>query len=292
MRLGAPVFGWSAAEEWAFSHVKKGFGAAYWPLGEGVPQEEENAFVRAAQRHGLVIAEVGVWNNLLDRDPIRREESIQYAIRRLRTADRVGARCCVNISGSCGSFWDGPHPDNLSEETFRQVVSITRRIIDEAAPKHTCYTLEPMPWMLPYDVETLQRLLTAVDRPRFAVHADMCNLVNAFQKVYRTGEMTKAFFDAFGPLIRSVHAKDTILREDRLTLHLDEAIPGQGLFDYDALLAACHSLGDVPVMAEHLDTEAEYDMATGFLLKKAEELGLPFEKPSEACFREPADSEN
>ena len=279
MRLGAPVFDWSTPEEWALAHVKKGFGAAYWPLQEGVSEEEENAFVRSAYKQGLVIAEVGIWNNLLDRDPIRREENIQYAILRLRTADRVGARCCVNISGSRGSFWDGPHPDNLSEETFRQVVETTRRIIDEAAPKHTYYTLEPMPWMLPYDVQSLKRLLKAVDRPRLAVHVDMCNLVNAFEKVYRTGEMTRDFFDAFGPLIRSVHAKDTVLREDRLTLHIDEAIPGRGVFDYDTLLQECFKLGDIPVMAEHLQNPEEYDEATAFLLRKAEALGIPFEKP-------------
>jgi sugar phosphate isomerase/epimerase len=279
MRLGAPVFDCPAPEEWALAHVKKGFGAAYWPLGEGVPEAEEKAYIQAARRHGLVIAEVGIWNNLLDRDVIRQEENIQYAICRLRTADRVGARCCVNISGSQSRYWDGPHPDNLSEETFRQVVEITRRIIDEANPKHTYYTLEPMPWMLPYDVESLQRLIKAVDRPRFAVHADMCNLVNAFQKVYRTGEITKDFFDAFGPMIRSVHAKDTVLREDKLTLHIDEAIPGRGLFDYDALLTQCHKLKDIPVMAEHLQTEAEYDAATAFLFGKAESLGIPFEKP-------------
>lgn len=279
MRLGAPVFDWSTPEEWALKHVNKGFGAAYWPLGEGKTQEEENAYVEAAQKYGLIIAEVGIWNNLLDRDERRREENIQYAIRRLRTADRVGARCCVNISGTHSTFWDGPHPDNLSEETFRQVVETTQRIIDEAAPKRTYYTLEPMPWMLPYDVDSLQRLLEAVDRPRLAVHVDMCNLVNSFHKVYSTGEMTKAFFDAFGPLIRSVHAKDTILREDRLTLHIDEEIPGRGVFDYDTLLQECHKLGDVPVMAEHLQTPEEYDEATGFLFGKAASLGIPFDRP-------------
>ena len=91
--------------------------------------------------------------------------------------------------------------------------------------------------------------------------------------------MTKAFFDAFGPLIRSVHAKDTILREERLTLHIDEAIPGHGVFDYNTLLIQCHELGDIPVMAEHLQTTEEYDEATGFISKKADALGIPFEKP-------------
>ena len=118
-----------------------------------------------------------------------------------------------------------------------------------------------------------------MDRKHFAVHVDMCNLINSFDKVYHTGEMTKAVFAAFGPYIRSVHAKDTVLLEKRLTLHIDEAIPGQGVFDYEVLLKECHNLGDIPVMAEHLETEAEYDQATGYLMAKAEELGIPFERP-------------
>jgi len=279
MRLGAPVFHFTTPEDWAKAHVSKGFGAAYWPLAEGAALKDENAFLQAARDHDLVIAEVGIWNNLLDRNPEKQEANIQYAIARLRTADRVGARCCVNISGSKGGFWDGPHPDNVLPQTFDEVVQITRRIIDEAAPEHTYYTLEPMPWMLPYDVQSLQRLMKAVDKKHFAVHVDMCNLVNSFEKVYRTGEMTKAFFEAFGPHIRSVHAKDTILQEKRLTLHIDEATPGQGVFDYETLLKECHKLGDIPVMAEHLENEAEYDKATGFLMAKAEELGFPFERP-------------
>jgi hypothetical protein len=31
----------------------------------------------------------------------------------LALADEIGSLCCVNISGSRGSQWDGPHPDNL-----------------------------------------------------------------------------------------------------------------------------------------------------------------------------------
>ncbi|NLG25306.1 MAG: TIM barrel protein, partial [Clostridiales bacterium] len=134
MRLGAPVFGTGNAEEWAAAHVRKGYGATYWPLGEGAADAEVDAYVDAAKRHGLAIAEVGVWNNVLDPIPERREANIRYAIARLRTAERVGARCCVNISGSLSDQWDGPHPGNLTDETFRRVVETTRRIIDAVNP--------------------------------------------------------------------------------------------------------------------------------------------------------------
>ena len=253
MRLGAPVFEFASAEEWALRHVQKGYGAAYWPLPEGAADREIDEYVEAAARHDLVIAEVGVWNNVLHRDPEAREANIRYAISRLRTADRVGARCCVNISGSFSDQWDGPHPDNLTERAFDAVVTTTRRILDSANPVRAEYSLEPMGWMVPYDVITMRRLIDAIDRPAFGVHVDMCNMAASPILAYRTGASTRAFFGAFGPLIRSVHAKDIALRPT-LTAHVDEVVPGEGLFDYETLLTEAAKIDDLPVMCEHLRT--------------------------------------
>ena len=274
MRIGAPVFGWNDPESWALKHVEMGYGAAYFPLDCTSDPERIDAFAEAAARHGLVIAEIGVWNNQLERDPATRQANFNYAVGQLRLADRVGAKCCVNISGSLGETWDGPARDNLTEETYRRVVENVRAIIGAARPERTYFTLEPMPWMFPHTVADLERLIRDVDMERFAVHVDMCNMIRSFDLVYDSGRLVREFFRAFGPLIRVVHAKDTVIG-GHLTLHIDEAIPGRGLFDYDALLTACGELyPDLPVMAEHLDTEEEYRQATDFLKDKAAELGV------------------
>ena len=278
MRLGAPVFNHHDAESWAEAHVQKGLSAAYWPLPEGVSAEREAQYVAAARRHNIVLAEVGVWNNLLARDAQTREKNLRHAIARLETAERIGARCCVNIAGSCAEQWDGPHPMNYAEETFQEIVRITREILRAVQPVRTCYTLECMPWAYPWDAQSMARLLEAVDHPAFAVHVDLVNMVNAMDKVYHTGALTQAFFERFGPLIRSVHAKDFVLL-GTLTLHIEEALPGMGQFDLDALLRACAALGDVPVMAEHLPGEAAYDQAIAALRDRAVALGIPFELP-------------
>ena len=274
MRIGAPVFGWTDPESWALKHVEHGYGACYFPLNSSDEPALIDAYASAAARHGLVIAEIGVWNNLFDRDPVQQKKNFDHAVAQLRLADTIGAQCCVNISGSLGDTWDGPHPDNLSEKTYLRVVESVRAIIDAAQPKRTWYTLEPMPWMFPHSIEDMARLIRDVDREHFAVHVDLCNMVNSFDMVYNTGKLVRDFFREFGPLIRVVHAKDTVLG-NKLTLHIGEAIPGDGLFDYDTLLSACDALyPDLPVMAEHLETEAEYLKATGFMQNKAKELGL------------------
>lgn len=273
MRLGAPVTGYHNAAEWVRLHAERGLGAAYWPLPEGASPQEEAAFCTAAAEAGLVIAEVGIWNNVLDEEPNTREANIRHAIARLKTADRVGARCCVNIAGSRSAQWDGPHPRNLTEETFACVVRTTQRILDEAAPKRTFFTLEPMPWMYPHDADSTQRLIDAIARPTFGVHVDMVNMINAYEKVYATGALIRDYFARFAPYIRSVHAKDVCIGNG-LTLHIHEALPGEGLLDFDALLTASAGLTDLPVMAEHLKTDAEYAQAVGFLQKRAAALGI------------------
>ena len=154
------------------------YGAAYWPreiVDCGSENAEIDAFAQAAERHGLVIAEVGVWNNLLDADPRRQRENMEYAIGQLRLADRVGARCTINISGSRNPVhWDGPDARNLTEKTFDTIVDVTQQIIDTAKPRQAFYTVEPMPWLVPYDIPSQSRLIERVNRSRFVVHVDMC----------------------------------------------------------------------------------------------------------------------
>ncbi len=273
MRIGSYVPHASTPSQWVQHHIERGLGAAYWPLPVDASPQDEAAYVQAAQTAGLVIAEVGIWNNLLESDPLSREENIAYAINRLAQAERVGARCCVNVSGSRSKKWDGPDLRNLHEDTFAKVVATTQQIIDAVNPVRTAYSLEPMPYMLPYDLDSLQRLLDAVNRPAFKVHVDMVNILNSFDRLMNNGAYTQSFFDRFGSHIRSVHAKDVVL-QDTLTLHIDEALPGDGMFDFDTLLTACAKLHDIPVMAEHLKNDQEYSKAILFLQGKAKELGL------------------
>lgn len=277
MRLGANIFGYKNAADWARIHVEKGYGAAYWPLGVNATAAEENEYIKAASDAGLIIAEVGIWNNMLDADPEKRKANFDYAVKRLETAERVGARCCVNISGSHSTFWDGPHMKNLTQETFDTIVEQSQRLIDAVKPQKTSYTLEPMPWMYPHDEMDVVRLMKAIDRKAFRVHADMANLVNSYDKFIATGEMTRKFFDTLGENIVSVHVKDTWVSETELTLHIEEAIPGKGAFDFGTLFTCCDKLDrDLPMMLEHLETAEEYDEAAANVKRMVSEMGLAF----------------
>src|SRR5262249_47707583 len=153
--------------------------------------------------------------------------AIALCQQRLELAERIGARCCVNIAGSRGPRWDGPHPDNLSPATFDLVVETVREIIDAVNPTRTFYTLEPMPWVFPDNPTTYEQLVRAIDRPAFGVHLDPVNWTSSPQICYDTGGLIRESFARLGPYIKSCHAKDVTL-SDRLTVHLDEVVPGRG----------------------------------------------------------------
>jgi len=275
MRLGGPLFSKPADPgSWAAACRAKGYRAAGCPLSPAAADADCAAYAAAAAAADLVIAEVGAWSNPLSADAAERAAALEKCKGGLALAERVGARCCVNISGSRGRRWDGPHAANLTAETFDLVVASVREIIDAVRPRRTFYALETMPWMYPDSAESYERLLGAVDRPAFAVHFDPVNLVCSPQIYARTGELIRDFVRRLGAQIRSCHAKDVLLRET-LTAHLDEVRPGAGGLDYRAYLSALAALDpDTPLILEHLPNEAEYDLAAAHVRGVAGKEGI------------------
>ena len=173
MRLRGPVFTDARdPDRWAAALRGLGYGAGICPLQGGEDDAVVEAYAEAAAAADVVIAEVGAWSNPLSPDEETRRAALALCRERLALADRIGARCCVNIAGSRGSVWDGPHPENLTGETFDLIVESVRAIIDAVKPVRTYYTLEPMPWIYPDSADSYLRLIRAVDRDRFGVHLD------------------------------------------------------------------------------------------------------------------------
>ncbi|MEJ5169826.1 MAG: TIM barrel protein [Fimbriimonadales bacterium] len=274
MRLGAPVYGsWQDPQEWAAAVRAKGYRAAYCPIGPDADDATVRAFESAAANADLVIAEVGVWNNPLSADPDERERNVADCVAKLALAERIGARCCVNIAGTRSPVWDGPDPSNYAPEIFDAIVETTRRIIDAVKPSRTFYTLEPMPWMLPDSPDSYLELLRAVDRPSFAVHLDPVNMMHSPPRFLCNAAFLRECFEKLGPWIKSIHAKDLVLAA-KLTTHLDEVRPGLGGVDYRTFLTCAAQLGDVPFLLEHLPTEEDYDQAAAYVRSVAAEVGV------------------
>lgn len=267
VRLGGPVFEkCNSPEEWILALKKVGYRAAYCPVSVGTDSSLIAAYKAAAAKNDLVIAEVGAWSNPISPNQEEAKKAVQKCIESLALADEIGARCCVNISGSRNQKnWAGPHKDNLTDTTFELIVETTRKIIDAVKPKHTFFTLECMPWAYPDSADSYLKLIKAIGRDRFGVHLDPVNLVISPQVYYRNGEMIRDCFRKLGPHIRSCHAKDITLREDNYIPQLDEIIAGQGNLDYRAFLTELAKIKDVPLMMEHLKSADEYAKAAAYI---------------------------
>lgn len=270
VRLGGPVFLQSDdPAELAREHRRLGYTAAYCPNGN--PPEIRKAFAK----EDVVIAEVGAWRNMLDRDPVKRRDNLRYVAERLQFADACGARNCVDIAGSFNpDLWYGPNPKNLSREFFDATVENCRKLIDEVKPKDTKFSIEMMPWSLPDGPDAYVKLIHAVDRKAFGVHLDVCNVINTPDRFYRNAEVIHECFAKLRPWILSCHAKDLAWEtKGEYNVHFQETIPGRGQIDYAAYLKELTTV-DAPLMLEHLKSAEDYAEARTHIRQVAQQAGV------------------
>lgn len=275
MRLGGQVFIQNMDPlSWAAAIRQEGYRAAVCPIQNDANDTTVQAYKQAAEQHDFLIAEVGAWSNPISPDLEVRRKALDYCKAQLDLAERIGARVCVNIAGSRGAQWDGPHPDNFSDDTFALIVDTVREILDAVKPKSAFYALETMPWVLPDSADTYLALVKAIDREQFAVHLDPVNMISSPRTYYRNAEMMKEFFTTLRPYIKSAHAKD-IRIGGQLTVHLEEVLPGTGLLDYKVFLSELARLdSDTPLIIEHLPDEEQYRKAAAFIRETAASLQI------------------
>ena len=253
----------ASPEEWAQKHHALGLEAVVFPVNYTASTDKIDSYCRAAGEYGLTISEVGAWSNPLSRNPAEREKARNYCIRQLELAEYVGAACCVNISGTPGEVWDGSYAENYAPETYDEIVLSVREIIDAVKPKKTCYTLEPMPHMLPDSPESCLELIRDIDRSAFAVHLDVVNMLTSPRIYFDNHAFIDKCFSLLSPHIRSCHIKDAIL-EHKLTVLIRETACGTGGVDLAHYLSMA-AKQDLPVIIEHLSSEEEYYDAVRYI---------------------------
>ncbi|MEO8396469.1 MAG: sugar phosphate isomerase/epimerase [Chloroflexota bacterium] len=277
MRLGGPIFKteYNDPQSWVAAVKNAGYRAAYCPVDVTADDLEIAAYGNVAKSADIVIAEVGAWSNPISPDETIRAEALKKCKDSLALADKIGARCCVNIAGSRGEKWDGPSPEDFKAETFDLIVETEREIIDAVVPTRTFYTLEAMPWMYPDSPDNYLRLIHAIDRKAFAVHLDPVNMIYSPHLYFANSAFIRECFTKLGAYIKSCHIKDIVLAT-HLTVQLDEVRPGRGTLDYATFLHEAQRLdADLPIMLEHLPTPEEYRLGADYIRSVAAREHLP-----------------
>ena len=91
MLLGGTVAGqYQHPAEWEQALAASGFRAITAPFSCRTPRDEIRAYCDIAAGHRVVIAEIGVWKNLLDPDPEKAKEAMAYAKGQLALAEETG----------------------------------------------------------------------------------------------------------------------------------------------------------------------------------------------------------
>ena len=259
MRLGMN-FGLKAKnpEEWAEEMSRYNVKAASLPVDYHADFHEIEAYMKAAKDHDIVIAEVGAWCNPLTKDPREASAAFEKCVEQLKLADYVGARCACNIAGSAGPVWDAYYPDNYSEDFYKKTVETIQKIIETAKPRNTFYAIEPMPWMVPSSPDEYLTLIRDVGSDRLAVHLDIINWMNSFERYRFQRRFMDEVFEKLHGRIVSCHFKDCILKND-LTFQIEETPVGEGAFDIDYYVDKVNEENpDLPLIIEHLSGKRAY----------------------------------
>ena len=278
MLLGGTVAGrWTTPEEWEALLVKSRFKAVTAPFDCRTEKSAIDAYRRICDKHGVLIAEIGVWKNLFDPNPAAAAEAMDYAQGQLALADEAGIPCCVNIAGTASAAgWDAADPDNYTDRAYARIVASVREIIDAVRPTRAFYCLEPMPWMIPDSPDVYLQLIQDVDRPQFAAHMDCVNMINSPRRYLMPETFIEECFRKLSPWIKSTHIKDTRMHPTRLTTILEECSPGEGTLDFEKVLGIMDRWlpADAPVLLEHMTTFEAYAAAYDHLSAAAARAGL------------------
>ena len=278
MKLGGTVVGpWEKIEQWEKMLLASRFQAIPAPFNCDTPREEADAYCAIALRHGVTIAEVGVWKNLMDPDENKAKKNIAFAKAQLRLAEERNVPCCVNIAGTASPVgWDAADRSNFTAETYDRIVAITRDIIDSVQPRRAFYCLEPMPWMVPDGPDEYLQLIRDVDRTQFAAHMDFVNMINCPRRYLAPEAFIEECFSKLAPYIKSTHIKDTFMPPTELTTVIRECAPGEGELDFARVLTVIDKYlpKDAPVLMEHLKTNERYRDAYDHLAQAASTAGI------------------
>ena len=278
LRLGGHGLPVGSDDPYAFARAHRafGYGAAYVPEVRIADTQRLADIEKAFAAEDVMLAEIGIWRNLITPDDAVRTTNLAYAAERLAIADAVGAKCAVSYIGSlkAGTNYE-PAAENFGPEAFDACVETVRYLLDTVKPTRASFALEMMQYSLPDSVDSYVELLRAVDRPRFGAHLDPVNLVMTPRVYWDNGALIRECFDKLGDCILSCHAKDIVLRK-AAALHLDEVQIGDGRLDYRTYLGELERLpNDVPLLLEHLDGP-DYAIGRDRIFAVGDAIGIGF----------------
>lgn len=182
---------------------------------------------RVLEAHGIQIAVLGAYMNLIHPEPQQREKELSVFTEHLRYAREFGASLVGSETGHRSP--DGsPHPDTQAAEAFADLIISVRKLCQQAEAYGALVGIEPVAEKHPLSsIERTAKLIEAVDSPALQIIFDPVNLAPDKGLENQT-DFFRSAFQAFGSRIACIHAKDYVVQGGKKV-----AVPsGQGDLDY------------------------------------------------------------
>lgn len=281
MKIGVAGMLGSGSPEEARRVREMGFGAASWHLDSLELARDRAALLRV--REALEGDEIELcqllppqYPGLVHPEPQMREAGVAALEGVLEAAATLGAG---NVYVRPGSLNDRgpwtPHPDNHRPETRARLVESLRRLAPRAESLGIPLALEGHV-VSPVDTPAvLREILDQVASPWLQVNLDPVNFIRTLDEAYDSTALINELFDLLAGSIATAHVKDVTV-DDRLVVHIDETVPGQGYLDQETFLRRFDECCPHGVMLiEHLPADRVPE-ARRALLEFAARAGIRF----------------
>ena len=230
---------------------------------------------------GVELAQVGTQHpDLVHPEESQRRAGIEAMQRMCLIASRANAHVLYVRPGSLnrrGPWY--PHPDNRHPRVIETLVDSLKELVKAAEEHSVQLTIEGHVLSPLYDVERVKEVIDEVGSEALRFNADPVNFVSGVPDAYDTTALVNHMFDVLGPYTVSAHIKDFNC-QDRLVLHLEEVVLGDGLLDQVTFLKRMQeSCPEGYVVIEHLADE-DIPRAKVSLDSAAREAGVTWQQLS------------
>ena len=209
--------------------------------------------------NGIRVGEFSAFHYGFDHeDAAERDAAQAHYARLLRHGNMLDAHC-VGFS----TYGDRGKPGMWTEATWERCLDSVARLAEQAERAGMDVAAHPHAMAPLCSVERYREMLDRVGSPRLKVLIDIVNLTWP-QRVFDTTALVDEVFDELGGDIVALHAKDVIISggsgvsaaKGMGVIHVDEAVPGTGFMDFDAIVRRLDMLDhDVTVHVEHFEYE-------------------------------------
>lgn len=230
----------------------------------------------ALAQYDVTFFDMHTYTNNIHPDPAIRAKNHRYVVEQCEAAERVGCDMVTTHTGTCSdNIPISPHPDNWTWETWKESVSVIRKLLADTSGMKVRFGIEAVNMTASNNPRAHRQLLDEIGDPRLKVCLDPVNMMH-LGVYYRNSELIEECFDLLGDDIIAAHAKDTWVLPDKMSAYITEPAAGKGILDYETYLVCLSRLSvPCPLIIEHIPDE-QYADAKKYIEDVAARVGVKF----------------